>query len=360
MRGARILVVGAGALGNEVLKNLALLGVGKITIVDFDRVETSNLSRSVLFRETDTGKLKSEVAARSVYEINPLIETNFINGDVLCDVGFGLIRESDLIFGCLDNRLARLWLNRWAFRAGKGWIGGGILNLSGQATLYKLGESCYECSLDELGWKDINQRLGCSDMAQRYFNSGVQPTTPISASIIGAVMVQEGLKLLFHHEHDRLNGQMWSYEGQKLHSAVYDLALPRQSCFSHYQWPNPEKIQGLNSLISLSYALKLLKERYGEPCWVELDHPIALEVATVTSKRIYPFGKPLLHLSHEISNTFRRLPGEGVGVPPGKLVSRLDEKFPYSEKSFAELGFPTAHVIRVNCAGIKHYVELTD
>src|SRR6185295_5874786 len=68
---ARVLVVGAGALGNEVIKNLALLGVGTVFVIDLDTVEPSNLSRSVLFRSEDGGKPKAEVAARRSEEINP-------------------------------------------------------------------------------------------------------------------------------------------------------------------------------------------------------------------------------------------------------------------------------------------------
>ncbi len=63
---AKILVVGAGALGNEVIKNLALMGVGNLYIVDFDTIEAANLSRSPLFRESDSGRRKAEVAAARV------------------------------------------------------------------------------------------------------------------------------------------------------------------------------------------------------------------------------------------------------------------------------------------------------
>ncbi|HAV20946.1 MAG TPA: thiamine biosynthesis protein ThiF, partial [Firmicutes bacterium] len=63
LKNAKVMVVGAGALGNEVIKNLALVGVGNILIIDMDIIENSNLSRSVLFRAEDCGRLKAEVAA---------------------------------------------------------------------------------------------------------------------------------------------------------------------------------------------------------------------------------------------------------------------------------------------------------
>src|ERR1700754_1432414 len=68
---ARALVIGAGALGNEIVKNLALLGVGRVLIADRDRIELSNLSRSVLFREPDIGRAKAEVAAERARDIYP-------------------------------------------------------------------------------------------------------------------------------------------------------------------------------------------------------------------------------------------------------------------------------------------------
>ena len=88
---ARIMVVGCGALGNEVLKNLALLGVGHLTLVDFDRVEPRNLSRSILFTEQDamTQRPKVETAAERIREISPQTEVETINGDIAYDVGLG-------------------------------------------------------------------------------------------------------------------------------------------------------------------------------------------------------------------------------------------------------------------------------
>jgi molybdopterin/thiamine biosynthesis adenylyltransferase len=66
---AKVLVIGAGALGNEIIKNLALLGVGHLFIADLDRIENSNLSRSILYRAADNGRFKAETAARAARDI---------------------------------------------------------------------------------------------------------------------------------------------------------------------------------------------------------------------------------------------------------------------------------------------------
>src|SRR5688572_25832387 len=74
LRKARALVVGAGALGNEVVKNLAMMGVSLIVILDRDTVETANLTRSIFFREADHGSSKADVMAGRVKALNPDVE----------------------------------------------------------------------------------------------------------------------------------------------------------------------------------------------------------------------------------------------------------------------------------------------
>lgn len=355
---ARALVVGAGALGNEVIKNLGLLGIGQVTIVDFDKVEPHNLTRSILFRAEDTGLPKAEVAARALKELNPEIRVEAIVGDVMCDLGWGKLSEQDLIFGCVDNRLARLWINRMAFRVGKGWISGGILNHSGQVVLYHPGEACYECGLTKAGWEDIQARMGCADMAQRYFNAGIQPTTPLAASIIGGFMVQEGLKFYFGQHKHRLQGEMWSFEGLTHHAAVYELKPPGKDCDSHFEFPEVVEVAGLSSTSSLNEALDLLTKTFGEEVAIELDHAIALEIGTFISKEKYSVVIPVVHLSESIVAPYRKISGEGVGVLPGSLIVRLDRKFPFQQKNLKELGIPDSHIIKIAFSNRKAYVLL--
>ena len=90
---AKIMVVGAGALGNEVIKNLVLMGIGHIFIVDFDTIELANLSRSILFRESDSGRKKAEVAAARAKEINPNVHVQYLHGDVTTAIGLGVFRR---------------------------------------------------------------------------------------------------------------------------------------------------------------------------------------------------------------------------------------------------------------------------
>src|SRR5947209_17123614 len=98
---AKVLVIGAGALGNEILKNLALLGVGNILVADLDRIENSNLSRSVLYRAADNGEYKATVAARAAKEIYPDLKAHAFNSNVVYDLGLGVFRWADVVIGGL-------------------------------------------------------------------------------------------------------------------------------------------------------------------------------------------------------------------------------------------------------------------
>lgn len=210
--GARVLVVGAGALGNEVVKNLALLGVGHLVVADMDRIEASNLCRSVLFRTADEGAYKSEVAARAAGELYPAIHAVGLVGNVLADVGLGCFRWADVVVGCLDNREARVFVNKACAQVGRPWYDGGIDVLNGVVRGFAPpGTACYECTMGEADWNLLAKRRSCSLLARRAVLEGGVPTTPTTASIVGAMQAQEVIKRL--HGLDTLAGRGFVFEG---------------------------------------------------------------------------------------------------------------------------------------------------
>src|SRR4051812_26931517 len=187
---AKFLVIGAGALGNEVVKNLGLLGVGNVVIADMDRVELSNLSRSVLFRESDEGSLKADCAAKTARQIYGGMNVKAFNGNVLADLGLGYFRWADVVIGALDNREARVFVNSACARTGRAWFDGGIEVLQGMAKGFAPPRTaCYECTMSRVDWDLINKRRSCSLLARRALAQRGTPTTPTTASIIGAIQV---------------------------------------------------------------------------------------------------------------------------------------------------------------------------
>jgi adenylyltransferase/sulfurtransferase len=209
---ARVLVIGAGALGNEIVKDLALLGIGRIFVADRDHVENSNLSRSILFRERDCGRPKAEVAAERAARIYPAIQAHWCAANIVYDLGLGICRWADVILGGLDNREARVAINQAAARAGKVWIDGAIERLDGVARVFDpVAGPCYECTMGENDWKMLEARRSCALLSRDEMELGKVPTTPTTASIIAGIQVQEAIKYL--HGLDTIAGAGFVFDG---------------------------------------------------------------------------------------------------------------------------------------------------
>ena len=356
---AKVMVVGAGALGNEVLKNLTLLNVGHVLIVDFDHIEYSNLSRSVLFREKDTKRkaLKAEVAAERIKEINSNLKVQYINGDITIDVGLGIFRRMDVIIGCLDNRLARLFLNRLCFNVGKTWIDGAIENLIGQVNVYQPPNTCYECSLTRQDWKGIRAKLGCPDVVQRNLTFGRIPTTPISASIVAAIQTQEALKVVCGNKKNIMLDSFY-YEG--MNNLVLQLAPTKlkDDCHSHVFFE--EIISApLSSKSTISDTLDWLgKYLKSKDFYIKLDNSVALKVASRESDKSYQITIPKLKLTEELLEAFQEKGNEEIYIL--EETDEIDFSFKNPEKSLNDLGVPPLHIIRVYSSGEVYYVELSD
>ena len=232
IRAAKILVIGAGALGNEILKNLALLGFSKIVIVDLDSIDATNLSRSILYRATDIGRPKAEIAAQAVRNIFPEAEVHSIRGNVMHGIGLGLFGWADLLLAGLDNREARLWINRACWKMNKPWIDGAIEGINGVARVFLPGvPPCYECTLGETDWAILNKRMSCNLLALEDSSVGKVPTTPTISSIIAGLEVQEAVKML--HGLPVLAGKGFVFEGLN-HTSYRVEYTENPDCMSHY------------------------------------------------------------------------------------------------------------------------------
>ena len=208
--GVHALVVGAGALGNEVIKNLVLMGAGRLSILDRDRIEASNLTRSILYCTPDVdahiaqGTPKAVFAAARAREINPDVTVRAHVGEV-ADFGSGWIRQADVVFSCLDNEMARLELSWVCNRLNLPLVDGGLGLINPSSGLVSLfpGTSgpCYACRRSTERRRSLLIELQgredpCGLKERVLREADLVATTPVLASIVGALQVEVGLRRL--------------------------------------------------------------------------------------------------------------------------------------------------------------------
>jgi len=287
---AKILVVGAGALGNEVLKNLALLGAGRVYIIDFDAIETTNLTRSVLFRSGDAGKSKADAAAAAVRSLNPDVRVRAHNGNVITDLGLGVFAEMDVVIGCLDNREARLWINRQCWKAGKPWVDGAIQEISGVTKVFvPPASACYECAMTEADYRLLNLRYSCPLLRREDIAEGKVPTAPTIASIVAGLETQEALKILHALPVQAGVAHVFNGESNNFYTTRFQR---REDCLSHETYPRPAAV----AFGASSPAASLIKSLEGTSLLLDRDLLVSLTCACGAKK---PILRPLILVSQK-------------------------------------------------------------
>lgn len=141
LKGARVLVVGAGGLGSPALLYLAAAGVGYIGIVDFDRVEDSNLQRQVLFTTSDIGQGKAEKARDRLLQLNPLIHVEIHTDRLDSTNARELIRQYDVVADGTDNFPTRYLVNDACVLEGKVNVYASVFQFEGQVSVFNYGFS---------------------------------------------------------------------------------------------------------------------------------------------------------------------------------------------------------------------------
>jgi adenylyltransferase/sulfurtransferase len=352
---ASVLVVGAGALGNEIVKNLALIGVGRIVVVDMDVVENSNLARCVFFRPQDEGAPKAMVLAQRAAELNPDVEIIPVVADVRLGVGLCVFAESDVVLGGLDNREARLFVNQACWKAGTPWVDGAIEGLMGLARVFTPpNPPCYECTLSERDHELMAARRTCSMLTREQMLSGRTPTTATSASVVAGMQVQEAVKLL-HAERlgaPALAGAGFQFVGLTHDSYVVRYA-PREDCMSHDTYALAQA-RVAEPDASFADLLALAREDLGQGAVLELEHEIVLGASCSQCGCNQEIRRPLHALS------------AGAGLCPQcanpwklEFAHAIDSASPLLQYTPAEIGLPPGDVVVARTGTSRRFYALT-
>lgn len=199
VRAARIAVIGAGAVGNEVVKNLALLGCGAIDVFDLDRVELHNLTRSVFLREADVGTSKASAVVARAREVDPAVTLRAIDGDFWRTLRLSALRDYDCAIACVDNFEARIRLSEMCLIAGVDCVNAAIDSRYASVEVFPFATAahspCYECHLPDSAYQRIAERYSCGGLRKRAAIERKVPTTTITASICGALAASMALRL---------------------------------------------------------------------------------------------------------------------------------------------------------------------
>lgn len=351
VRNATVMVVGAGALGNEVLKNLALMGIGNLLICDFDTIEDSNLSRSVLFRTSDRGRRKVDAAAERVKELNADINVKTWHGDINNEMGMGVFRHVDAIVGCLDNREARLSIDRFSQFVNRPWVDGAIQELMGIVRVFWPGRGAnYECTLTEHDYQMISLRYSCPLLARENVLQGKVPTTPTSASIVAAFQTQEALKLI--HGMEVEPGVALLING--LTNDVYKTEYPVINDRLHAPLePIVELLDATAEQTTAANLLAIAREKLGEEAVLEFGHELVVSMTDPTTGETEPVFKRMGRLTEDVLNTPSGAQKEMT------LTHRITGKEDFLERTLAEIDVAPLDIIRARNGSESVYLELT-
>jgi molybdopterin-synthase adenylyltransferase len=374
LRDARVLVFGSGAIGNETLKNLALLGIGNIYIVDFDTVSTSNLSRTVLFRKSDKGKQKAEIAAQRTKELTLEENANvyWFHGDAVWDLGTGIFRSVDLVLGCLDNIETRFAINKQCYLANTPWIDSGIYELGGHISVFTPPKlPCYQCNASEEQIKAARKRYSCDDFKRAVLDEGKMPTVQITSSIISALQVQEAVKLLSGQKVD--SGKKIYFQGKVNDFDILTL-IENQHCTGHPNYPQIIPLSLCNS-VTLREFLEFVshKELSGAGATLDFrgDRTFVRSVSCKSCGTEISLNKPSFRIfdTETICNTCN---DRGIMLYDENRSEQVSSKLTVPEFNLAQtsedllnlslwdLGVPHRHIVAVyDQVGSYNYYELS-
>ena len=185
IKSASVLVVGAGGLGSPVLMYLAAAGIGKIGIIDDDKVDMTNLQRQIIHSTSSIGELKTESAKRRIKQINPEIIVDIFGTRLTIENAKEIIDGYDIIVDGTDNFATRYTISDCCEILGKPWVFGSIHRFEGQVSVFNLNGSP--------NYRDLFPKAPPPELAPNCAEAGVLGVLP---GIIGSFQANEVLKIV--------------------------------------------------------------------------------------------------------------------------------------------------------------------
>lgn len=301
LKAARVLCIGAGGLGSPVTMYLAAAGIGEIGLVDFDRVDLSNLQRQILHDTADIGRLKTDSARDRLAAINPEVRLTAFETRFTAENAAAIAEPYDLIIDGTDNFSTRYLSNDLAVLTKKPNVYGSIYRFEGQVSVFAphLGGPCYRCLFPEPPAPGLVP--GCAE-------GGVLGILP---GIVGAMQANEAVKLLLGLG-EPLVGRLVHFDA--LAFRFREIKLRRDPhCAVCGDSPTLTKLQDIEFACDMT-----------PPALPEIDvHQLKVRLDRGT-----PFI--LLDVREPAEIEVARLPGS-VKIPLGELPARLDELDPSHE-----------------------------
>ncbi len=204
LKNAKVLCVGAGGLGSPALLYLAAAGVGTLGVIDFDVVDESNLQRQVIHGQSDIGRPKTESAAASIREVNPLVNVIVHNETLSNDNVMDIFAGYDLIVDGTDNFATRYMVNDAAVLLGKPYVWGSIYRFDGQVSVFWAEHGpCYRCLYPEPPPPGMVPScaeggvLGvlCASIGSIQVNEAIKLITGIGDPLVGRLMIYDALEM---------------------------------------------------------------------------------------------------------------------------------------------------------------------
>ena len=209
---ASALIIGLGGLGSPVAMYLAAAGVRHLTLVDFDKVDLSNLQRQIVHTTDRIGQNKAQSAAQTLCALNPDVQVSCMNSLLDADSLPELVAQHSIVLDCTDNFATRFAINAACAQKAVPLVSGAAIRMEGQVSVFDLRDRsspCYRCL-----YEDANDDLSCAA------NGVLSPLV----GIIGSLQALEAIKLIAGAGQS-LSGRVLLFDGR--YSQWQELRLSR-------------------------------------------------------------------------------------------------------------------------------------